>query len=107
VEVSLGAPVLVNDQTLTTMAATWLERAGLTAAPPLRSCGADDFSYYCPLFPSLMVFVGVGSGGPEEPGLHHPDFLPPDRSVADVARAMLAGYLGGCSTVTELPLPDL
>jgi amidohydrolase len=107
VEVSLGAPVLVNEPGLTAAAATWLERAGLTSAPPLRSCGADDFSYYCPLFPSLMVFVGVGSGGPEEPGLHHPNFLPPDETVAEVAKAMLAGYLGACSTVMDLPSPDL
>jgi amidohydrolase len=106
VEVSLGAPVLVNDALLATTAAAWIERAGLTTAPPLRSCGADDFSYYCPLVPSLMVFVGVGSGGPDEPGLHHPDFLPPDRTVADVARVMLSAYLGGCSTVSELPLPE-
>ena len=103
VAVSLGAPVLVNEATLTAAAATWIERAGLVHAPPLRSCGADDFSYYCPMFPSLMVFVGVGSGGPDEPGLHHPNFLPPDETVGEVARAMLAGYLGACSTVIELP----
>jgi amidohydrolase len=103
VQVALGAPVLVNDPALTTTVGTWVERAGLEAAPPLRSCGADDFSYYCPLVPSLMIFVGVGSGGPDEPGLHHPNFLPPDETVSQVATAMLAGYLGACSTVIELP----
>ena len=36
-----------------------------------------------------MVFVGVGSGGPGEPGLHHPDFLPSEETVGEVARAML------------------
>lgn len=107
VEVFLGAPVLVNDAALAATAASWIECAGLTTAPPLRSCGADDFSYFCPVVPSLMVFVGVGSGGPKEPGLHHPDFLPPDRTVAHVAKAMLAAYLGACSTVSELPLPEL
>ena len=106
VEVSLGAPVLLNDPDLAVTAERWIERAGLTPAPPLRSCGADDFSYYCPLVPSLMVFVGVGSGGPGEPGLHHPDFLPSEETVGEVARAMLAAYLGGCSTVDEIPLPE-
>jgi len=105
VEVSLGAPVLLNDPLLATTAATWIERTGLEVAPPLRSCGADDFSYFSAAVPSLMVFVGVGDDGPDEPGLHHPRFLPPDRTVAEVARAMLAAYLGGCSTVSELPLP--
>lgn len=107
VKISLGAPVLVNDVALTTTAATWLERSGLTPSPPLRSCGADDFSFYCALFPSLMVFVGVGSGGANEPGLHHPDFLPPDGAVGEVATAMLAAYLGAASTVVDLPLPEL
>ena len=108
VEISLGAPVLDNDPDLARTAESWIEQAaGLSAAPPLRSCGADDFSFYCPLVPSLMVFVGTGSGGPEEPGLHHPDFLPPEEVVGDVARAMLGAYLGGCATVEELPLPGL
>jgi amidohydrolase len=106
VHVTLGAPVLENDVGLATAAAAWLEHAGLQPAPPMRSCGADDFSFYCTLFPSLMVFVGVGSGGPDEPGLHHPQFLPPDEAVGDVARTMLAGYLAACSTVLDLPVPE-
>ncbi|MFC5729909.1 MULTISPECIES: M20 metallopeptidase family protein [Nocardioides] len=101
VEVTLGAPVLVNDKALAASATGWLQRAGLSPAPPLRSCGADDFSYYCTLVPSLMVFVGVGSENGDDPGLHHPDFLPPDESVGDVARAMLAGYLAARDTVAD------
>jgi amidohydrolase len=108
VEISLGAPVLDNDPELARTAELWIEHAaGLAASPPLRSCGADDFSFYCPLVPSLMVFVGAGSGGPREPGLHHPDFLPSEETVGQVARAMLGGYLGGCATVEGLPLPRL
>ncbi len=98
-EVYLGAPVLYNDPHLSKTAASVITGAGLEEAPPLRSCGADDFSYYCPLVPSLMVFVGVGSGGAEQPGLHHPQFLPPERTVGDVATAMLGAYLGACTTV--------
>lgn len=100
VEVSLGAPVLVNEPRLTTAAAAWLDRAGLTPAPALRSCGADDFSYYSDVVPSLMAFLGVGTGGSGQPGLHHPRFLPPDETVGEVARAMLACYLGACEQVT-------
>jgi amidohydrolase len=107
VEVALGAPVLDNDRDLASTAATWIEEAGLRHAAPLRSCGADDFSYYCPLVPSLMVFVGVGSGEADQPGLHHPNFLPSEETVGEVAKAMLAAYLGGCSTVGELPVPEL
>ena len=105
-EVSPGAPVLDNDPTLATTAAIWLEHAGLAPAMPHRSCGADDFSYYCAVCPSVMVFLGVGTGGPLEPGLHHPDFLPSDETVAEVARAMLASYLGACEMVAGLDLPD-
>jgi amidohydrolase len=105
VTVALGAPVLENDAALAAAAATWIERAGFSHAPPLRSCGADDFSYFCALMPSLMVFVGTGTGGPDQPGLHHPNFLPPDESVAEVARVMLASYLGACSSMVELRAP--
>jgi amidohydrolase len=70
---------------------------------PLRSCGSDDFAYYCARYPSLMMFVGVGQpGAPDGPGLHHPAFLPPEETVGEVARAMLAGYVAACSVV----LPD-
>ncbi len=106
VETVLGAPVLVNDLELTTTVATWVEHAGLHPAPPLRSCGADDFSFFCPLFPSVMLFVGVGSGAADAPGLHHPDFLPPEDAVGHVARSMLAAYLGACANVAGLPLPE-
>lgn len=106
VQVSRGAPVLDNEPELTTAAAVWLERAGLHPAPALRSCGADDFSYYCDAVPSLMVFLGVGSDEPGQPGLHHPRFLPPERSVGEVARAMLGAYLGACGKYVDLPAPE-
>ncbi|HXH77368.1 M20 family metallopeptidase [Nocardioides sp.] len=105
VQLSLGAPVLDNDPTLATTAAARIEHAGLVPAAPHRSCGADDFSYYCSVCPSLMVFVGVGTGGVDQPGLHHPRFLPPDDSVGEVATAMLAAYLGACETVAGVDLP--
>ena len=96
-----GEPVLRNDARLAAVTEPELRAAGLRVAEPLRSCGSDDFSYYCSRYPSLMMFVGVGRGSAGAPGLHHPSFLPPDDAVADVASAMLAGYLGGCA----LPAP--
>jgi len=36
-----------------------------------------------------MVFAGSGT----PVSLHHPEFLPADRAISDVASAMLAGYL--------------
>jgi amidohydrolase len=98
-----GEPVLNNDPALATAAAACLDRAGLRVVEPLRSCGSDDFAYYCTRYPSLMMFVGVGQPGtPDGPGLHHPAFLPPEETVGEVARAMLAGYVAACSVV----LPD-
>lgn len=96
-----GEPVLRNDARLAAVTEPELRAAGLRVAEPLRSCGSDDFSYYCSRYPSLMMFVGVGPGSAGAPGLHHPSFLPPDDAVADVASAMLAGYLGACA----LPAP--
>ena len=66
----------------------------------LRSCGSDDFAYYCTRYPSLMMFAGVGQPGmPDASGLHHPAFLPGEEAVEDVARVMLAGYMAACSVV--------
>lgn len=93
-EISRGEPVLENDPGLVTAITPVLAALGLDPAGDHRSCGADDFAYYCERFPSLMCFVGVDS--PSGAGLHHPAFAPPDRAVGDVARVLLAGYLAGC-----------
>jgi amidohydrolase len=89
-KITLGEPPLVNDPALTTASWPWLARAGFTVADDFRSCGADDFSYYSQCAPALMLFTGT----PDAVTLHHPKFLPPDEMVGEVARAMLAGYLG-------------
>jgi amidohydrolase len=85
-----GEPALVNDAALTTASWPWLREAGFAVDTSFRSCGADDFSYYARSAPALMMFLGTG--GPVS--LHHPEFLPPDEMVGQVASAMLAGYLG-------------
>ena len=70
----------------------------------------DDFAYYGARYPALMMFAGVGQPGTlDAPGLHHPAFLPREEAVADVARAMLAGYVAACSIVlpgAAGPIPD-
>jgi amidohydrolase len=93
VTIDQGEPALVNDEALTMAAWPHLREAGFTVDTSLRSCGADDFSYFTGSAPTLMMFLGTG--GPFS--LHHPSFLPGDELVGQVANAMLAGYLGASS----------
>jgi amidohydrolase len=88
-DLGLGEPVLVNDTAVAAVVSDALVAAGFAQGPDLRSCGADDFSYYTGLVPSTMVFVGTGAGGLSVPGLHHPAFAPEDAVVRDLAEAML------------------
>jgi amidohydrolase len=88
-----GEPALVNEEALTQATWPWLREAGFAIDTEFRSCGADDFSFYVRSAPTLMLFLGTG--GPIS--LHHPEFLPDDDTVGQVASAMLAGYLGACS----------
>ncbi len=96
--IDCGEPVLENDPGLAASTAALLIRLGATVTEPLRTCGADDFSFYGGVAPSLMLFVGTG--GQPGSGLHTATFLPGDRAVADVADALLAGYLAGCTAIT-------
>jgi amidohydrolase len=83
-------PMLVNDPALSRAAAGQLLTSGLVPTE-FRSCGADDFAFYSPAMPTLMLFVGTDDGTPGAPGLHHPLYVPPDDVIADVATAYLAG----------------
>jgi amidohydrolase len=97
VQLVVGEPVLINDESLTPIVAKWVrESALLEESEPLRSCGADDFAYYGAAFPSVMTFVGMGTDF--GPSLHNESFVPPDDSVSLVAKVLLAGYLAGCET---------
>ena len=55
--------MLRNDPRLAAATAAWLARLGLDPSGDMRSCGADDFSYYNAKYPSLMCFAGTGEGG--------------------------------------------
>jgi amidohydrolase len=103
VRVHEGEPALVNEPRLTGRTHAWLDALGFELSAPLRSCGADDFSYYGQVAPSLMMFVGVPAreGATEPTTLHHPTFYPPDESVRDVALALLAGYLGAVDSIAR------
>jgi hypothetical protein len=45
VEVTEGEPATVNDPALANAACSLLPAAGLALAPPMRSCGSDDFGF--------------------------------------------------------------
>ncbi|MBO0980727.1 amidohydrolase [Microbacterium sp. SD291] len=95
-----GEPALINDAALAAGADDWLARLGVDGAEPMRSLGADDFSYFCDAVPSLMLFAGVETPGEHpQPALHHPRFLPEDDAVDLVARALMAGYLAAAERV--------
>lgn len=89
-----GEPVLDNDSDLVAGIDEWLPRVGLSPSEPMRSLGADDFSFFATTVPSAMCFVGVSSGDDHDtPSLHDPSFLPDEDAVRRVATTMLAGYL--------------
>jgi amidohydrolase len=103
VDIVLGEPVLRNDDDLALYVSRALEAEGLLEAPAVRSCGADDFAFYVSRFPSLMIFAGVGDAAPGTPGLHHPAFVPPDDTIAAVARIMVVAYF---AAVRELLIEE-
>ena len=98
VHVTEGEPATVNDPALAAAVRALLPAAGFEPAPPLRSCGSDDFGFYGVLAPTLMLFVGLdGAPNTQDLPLHHPRFLPPPEAVAAVARAQALAY---CSTLS-------
>jgi amidohydrolase len=84
-----GEPALDNDPQLALASQPLLRLAGFTVDTQFRSCGSDDFAYYCRSGPAIMLFAGSGTAVT----LHHSRFLPADDIVGQVARVMLAGYL--------------
>jgi amidohydrolase len=95
VAITPAEPMLVNDPRLTAACQPLLRAAGQQVDAEFRSCGADDFSYYSAVVPTLMLFVGSGT----TESLHHPRFLPGDDAIGHVATAMLAGYLAAVASL--------
>lgn len=91
-----GMPVLANDEALVGFTDRWLLESGIRPAEPMRSMGADDFSFYTDRMPGLMAFVGVRPPDVTDAvGLHDARFLPPPEVIGTMARTLIAGYLGG------------
>lgn len=97
VEIIRGEPMLENDSELVDLVDSRLGECGFAVTEPLRSCGADDFSYFSASRPGIMSFVGVRTEGADaQPPLHSRCFLPDEDSVRRVALALVASYIGAC-----------
>jgi amidohydrolase len=103
IEVTEGEPATVNDPALADTAHSLLTEAGFEPAPPMRSCGSDDFGFYGQKSPTLMLFVGI-KDGPDTPNvpLHHPRFLPPGEAVGAVARAQAAAFTAAATSLDQV-----
>jgi amidohydrolase len=102
VELTPGEPALANDPAIVAYARALLASAGLTAAPPWRSCGSDDFAFFGALAPLAMAFVGLdGADGFLTRPLHHPELLPPDAAVGAVARVQAVLYVTAARVVAD------
>ena len=98
-----GEPVLENDAAFVARLDERLTALGFAVSPPMRSCGADDFSFISERYPGVMAFVGVDTEGVEpQPSLHHPRFLPDEDAVRRVALTLIAGYLGACDMLDDV-----
>ena len=99
-EATEGEPATVNDAAIAAAARDLAPEAGFELAPPMRSCGSDDFGFYGRLAPTLMVFVGLdGAPGTERLALHHPRFLPPPEAVGAVARAQALAFVASIQQI--------
>jgi amidohydrolase len=94
VRLTAGEPPLRNDAEIVARAGALLGRAGFALAPPWRSCGSDDFSFFGSHAPLAMAFVGLdGAPGFVARPLHHPELLAPAETVAAVARTQAVMYV--------------
>jgi amidohydrolase len=101
VRLTRGEPALHNDAAIVARARALLGGAGLSLAPPWRSAGSDDFSFFGEHAPLAMAFVGLdGAPGFTTRPLHHPELLVPDEAVAAVARAQAVLYVAATQSPT-------
>ena len=95
-----GEPPLVNSPALAEAFRRWAPRASIPVASPLVSMGADDFSFFNEIAPTLMVFAGA----PSQIGkvqLHSADYLPHDEVVLLTAAAYFCGIAAAYETAAE------
>ena len=78
VVVSRGYPCVVNDEILVKRAAALAKTLGLKVEMlPLRTT-AEDFGFYCKIYPSLFYRLGVGSAAGRT---HTATFAPDERAI--------------------------
>ncbi len=100
IELIAGEPALENDPQIVAAARASLAGAGLQPAPAWRSVGSDDFAFYGELAPLAMAFVGLaGEPSFHARPLHHPELLPPEESVAAVARTQAVLFTAAARTI--------
>ena len=87
VEISHGYPCVVNDEILVKLAVALARQEGLRIEMlPLRTT-AEDFGFYCKLYPSLFYRLGVGS----EAGCSHTATFSPDERAIDTGIDFMHG----------------
>ena len=101
VEYKPGEPELVNAEVLSEKFDAYAASLGIANAETMRSMGADDFSFYGEICPSLMCFVGVADSEKETASLHDPSFLPSDEALSNVGKTMIAGYIAAAEAISE------
>ncbi|OHO32530.1 hippurate hydrolase [Corynebacterium sp. HMSC034B08] len=101
VEYKPGEPELVNAEVLSEKFDAYAASLGIANAETMRSMGADDFSFYGEICPSLMCFVGVADSDNETASLHDPSFLPSDEALSNVGKTMIAGYIAAAEAISE------
>lgn len=80
IEISHGYPCVVNDELLVKQAVTLARQQGLRIEMlPLRTT-AEDFGFYCKLYPSLFYRLGVGARA----GRSHTATFSPDEGAIEV-----------------------
>ncbi len=78
VEISHGYPCVVNDEILVKLAVAIARQEGLHVEMlPLRTT-AEDFGFYCRVYPSLFYRLGVGARAGRS---HTATFLPDERAI--------------------------
>ena len=104
VRLERGEPPLVNAPALVEAFRRWAPEASLPTVAQFRSMGADDFSFFGEIAPTLMVFAGAPSQFGEA-HLHSPDYLPHDEAVLLAAAAYCCGVAAGFEAAVEADGP--
>lgn len=100
VRIEEGEPPLVNSPALAGAFRRWAAQASLPVAPPFRSMGADDFSFFTEIAPTLMVFAGAPSQI-RKTQLHSADYVPHDEAVLLAAAAYCCGLAAAFETASQ------